>query len=178
MLEKIEKIETIKFSDHVYDITVPKTHNFLIETGFVSSNCHDLGQELKIGAHMLELRRTKAGIFSEKDSITLYQLQEMMDEYNELREKGKESEARLNHYLIPIEFIINYMPSVEVNENSLERLYNGSPLYSEFVKDKETIKKLEKNIFIALVCKKKLVEIAKTVLEGNKIAVPETVIKN
>ncbi|MBU1065495.1 hypothetical protein KKC74_11935, partial [bacterium] len=37
-------------------MTIPETHNFLIETGFVSSNCHDLG--LKIGgAHMAELRR-------------------------------------------------------------------------------------------------------------------------
>jgi len=41
-IEKIEKIEKIQYKGPVYDMTVPKTHNFLIETGFISSNCHDM----------------------------------------------------------------------------------------------------------------------------------------
>src|SRR3989339_821176 len=43
----------------------------------------DLGKELNIGAHMLELRRTKAGIFSENDSeypaIKLYDLEKAIE---------------------------------------------------------------------------------------------------
>jgi len=78
-IEKIKKIEIINpDNNYVYDMTIPLTHNFLIETGYISSNCDDLGKEIG-GAHMLELRRTNAGIFSEDDDnfIDLYKLEKI-----------------------------------------------------------------------------------------------------
>jgi len=123
----------------------------------------DLGRKLGIGAHMLELRRIKAGQFDEKDSITLYQLQEA-------KEKNQ-----LSKYLSPMEIITKDMPKIEVKDDSLIKIYNGSPIYGEYIAKQD---KLKKDDIVAIFCNKKLIEIAKAVLEGNKIAVPETVIKD
>jgi len=45
----------------------------------------DLGKELKVGAHMLELRRIKAGIFKEESTTNLYDFEKAVEEYK----KGK-----------------------------------------------------------------------------------------
>jgi len=133
----------------------------------------DLGEKIGIGAHMLELRRTKAGKFDEKDSITLYQLQEAYDEYK------KGNDEKLKKYLQPIELITNYIQCLEVKEDSVKQLMNGSPLHKEYLDEKELkkIEKMKKDSFIALTCNKKLIEVARVVLEGNNLAVPETVIR-
>src|SRR3989339_2142654 len=45
---------------------------------YIRKLIHDLGQKLKVGAHMAELRRTKAGPF---DESTLFTMQELIDAY-------------------------------------------------------------------------------------------------
>jgi H/ACA ribonucleoprotein complex subunit 4 len=127
---------------------------------YIRKLIHDLGQKLEIGAHMTELRRINAGNFAEKDSITLYQL-------NELANNNK-----LNEVLMPVEIIAEKMPKIEVKEEFLEKLYHGSPIYGEYIKKQD---KLEKDKFAAVFCNKKFVEVAKIILDKNKIAAPETV---
>jgi H/ACA ribonucleoprotein complex subunit 4 len=159
---------------YIFEILEKSKQNVLFrvhcEAGtYIRKLVHDLGEHLGIGAHMTELRRTRAGIFEEKDSLTLYQLQEA-------KEKGE-----LSKYLIPINIISKYIPSFEVKDENLRELYNGSPLYPEFFKNKDDLKKtenLKKGEFIALMNGSKLVEVAKVILEGRKIAVAETVIKD
>jgi len=100
----------------------------------------DLGEKIG-GAHMLELRRTKAGIFSEKDSnfVNLYELEKAMDESKE----GNEKELR--KILIPGEEAIKkVLPVVGVDEESLKKLYNGSPVFREFLLEDLRIKEGEK----------------------------------
>ena len=48
-----------------------------------------MGKEIG-GAHMLELRRTKAGIFEEKESVNLYDFEKAVEEYK----VGKEENLR------------------------------------------------------------------------------------
>lgn len=127
---------------------------------YIRKLVHDLGEKLK-GAHMIELRRTRAGFMDEKNSITLYQLKEAFEKNND--------------FLMPMEIIAKKMPKIHINEQALERLYNGSPIYKEFITKKS---KLKKDEFAAVMLNKKLVEIARIVLEDSKIAVPETVIKD
>jgi len=137
---------------------------------YIRKLIHDLGEKLiingnKIGAHMLELRRTRAGRFEEKDSITLYQLQEAFES------------GEIKKYLLPMEIVTKDRTTIEVKEDALTKIYNGSPIYSEYFEDKKDIDKLKKDDVIALVHDKKLVEMAKVTLEANQIAVPMTVIK-
>ncbi|HUS48991.1 MAG TPA: RNA-guided pseudouridylation complex pseudouridine synthase subunit Cbf5, partial [Candidatus Paceibacterota bacterium] len=65
-----------------------------VEAGtYIRKLIHDLGLRIG-GAHMAELRRTKAGIFSEEDKewpiINLYEFDKAIDEFK----KGKEEKLR------------------------------------------------------------------------------------
>ena len=58
---------------------------------YIRKLIHDIGLEIG-GAHMLELRRTKAGIFSEDSIYTLYDF-----------ESSLKNETKLNEMLVPAE---------------------------------------------------------------------------
>lgn len=131
---------------------------------YVRKLIHDLGLALEVGAHMLELRRTKDGIFHEDDCVTLY------DVINALKNKN------LERVLLPPEVITKDMPKITIKDFALSRLYNGSPLFKEFVL-KSGKQSKSKNGIIAVFSKEgKLVEIAKAVKEKNIIAKPITVL--
>lgn len=120
----------------------------------------DLGEKLGIGAHMLELRRIKAGEFSEENSFTLYQIAE-----------AAKDEKELGKILLPIEIIAKKLPQIHVKEEALVKLYNGSPVYNEYI---EKMDKIDEGI-AAVLYKDKLVEIARA--NEGKIK-PETIIKS
>lgn len=84
----------------------------------------DLGREIGIGAHMLELRRIRAGIFSEP-SVNLYDFEKAVDEYK------KGNEKLLREILIPAEIISEIYPVVEAKKESLKNLFTGKPLYKK-----------------------------------------------
>ncbi len=101
-----------------------------VEAGtYIRKLIHDLG--LKIGgAHMSELRRVKAGIFSEAESVNLYDFEKAVEEWK----AGKEE--KLREILIPGEIISEILPVVEVKKESLKKLWNGSPLFKDFLSEK------------------------------------------
>ncbi|HDQ59663.1 MAG TPA: RNA-guided pseudouridylation complex pseudouridine synthase subunit Cbf5, partial [Candidatus Woesearchaeota archaeon] len=69
-----------------------------VEKGtYIRRLCQQIGGELKAGAHMLELRRTKAGGFTEKDNLVT--LQDLEDAYAFWKEEG--NEKFLRHCLQP-----------------------------------------------------------------------------
>src|SRR3989344_8821458 len=96
----------------------------------------DLGKHIGIGAHMLELRRIRAGIFAEngiffadkkhnendKDypSVNLYELEKAVDEFK------KGNEEKLREIIIPAEIVGTVYPSVEVKEDCLKNLFTRS----------------------------------------------------
>ncbi len=128
----------------------------------------DLGDKLGIGAHMLELRRTKAGEMKELDSYTLYQISEAFDEYK------KGNPEKLEKIILPMEMIAENYPKINVKAEALVKIYNGSPIYSEYISKQD---KSKKGDIVAVICNEKLVEMAKITNEANAIAKPETVIK-
>lgn len=136
VIEKIKFIEEVEGTDYVYDLTVPKTHNFLIETGFVSSNCHDLGRKLGVGAHMAELRRTRVGPY---DESTMFTLQDLKDAFT-LHQEG--NDKFLKKIIQPIESAVKNIPKVYVSDSAITSLLHGRDLaipgikeMSEFTKD-------------------------------------------
>jgi len=92
---------------------------------YIRKLLHDLGKDLGIGAHMLELRRTRAGIFNEKDSITLYELEKAV-------EKDK-----LKEIIIPGEIVSKIHDVVEIKRDTVERILHGQPIYDKDLKKKE-----------------------------------------
>lgn len=89
----------------------------------------DLGKELGTGAHMLELRRTRAGIFLEDNKkylfANLYDFEKYVEEYK------KGNEEKLRKMIIPGEIIIQLYPVVNVKKEIIPRLFNGSPIFSK-----------------------------------------------
>jgi len=122
-IEKIKSIEPIRYKCNVYDMTVPNTHNFLIETGFVSSNCSDIGKKLKTGAHLAELRRTRVGSISEENCVTL---QDVKDAYIFFKKDGDETEIRSKIH--PMEQLLNHIPKIVVRDSAVDALCHGANL--------------------------------------------------
>jgi len=91
----------------------------------------DLGSELGIGAHMLELRRIRAGIFSEEDKefVNLYDFEKAVDEYK------KGNDGLLRKMLIPAEEALKTIfPVVQIKKESMAKLLTGKPIMKEDIK--------------------------------------------
>jgi len=159
MIEKVEGIKVIESSEkNVFDMTIPETHNFLIETGYVSSNCHDLGEELEVGAHMLELRRMRAGIFKEDDEnypvVNLYDFEKAVEEYK------KGNDELLRDIIIPAEIVGNVYPVVEINNGNLKNIFTGKPIYK---KDLKGATKVKKDADIVVFCEERFIGMYKVI---------------
>lgn len=90
----------------------------------------DLGSELGVGAHMLELRRVSAGIFDESFSVDLYEFEKAVEEYK------KGNEEMLRNIIIPAEIITKIHSVVEIRPESLNQILTGKPIYKkDLVKD-------------------------------------------
>lgn len=122
----------------------------------------DLGEKIG-GAHMLELRRIRAGIFSEENIINLYEFEKAVNEWKE----GDESSLR--KILIPAEEAIKkVMPKVEIKEEAVKQLLTGKPLMKRDIK-------LGKEEKFAVFSGERFIGIYKKVDEGEIIARAEFV---
>jgi H/ACA ribonucleoprotein complex subunit 4 len=130
---------------------------------YIRKLIHDLGEKIG-GAHMLELRRTRASIFTEKSLVNLYQFDSIVSEYK------KGNEAPLREILVPAEEAIQkVLSSCQLSEENLKAILTGKPLMkSDFVEQPKS------NGFAAFV-KERFVGIYHKVDEGDIIARPEFV---
>lgn len=87
---------------------------------YIRKLCHDLGQKLGVGAHMAELRRTNVCHFTEKDAVTLHDLQ---DAFVLWKEEGNEKFIR--HCIRPAEQIVQHLPKVWVLDSAVESICHG-----------------------------------------------------
>ncbi|MBU2562745.1 MAG: RNA-guided pseudouridylation complex pseudouridine synthase subunit Cbf5 [Nanoarchaeota archaeon] len=114
----------------------------------------DLGKTLGIGAHMLELRRVRAGIFLEdsKDypSVNLYDFEKTVDEYKYGNEK------LLRAMIIPGERIQELHQVVQIKEDNLKKILTGKPIYKKDLIKKSNLKQGE---IISIFCREKLIGI-------------------
>ncbi len=123
-VKRQERIREIKN----FELLEKDGKDFVFETQvqggtYIRKLIDDLGKEIGINAHMLELRRTKAGIFDETKSITLYELEEAI------------KENKLKQFIIPAEEAIKEVfPVVEIKKESVERILHGQPIYHKNLK--------------------------------------------
>lgn len=96
---------------------------------YIRKLCDDMGKNLG-GAHMLELRRTKAGMFEEKDLVNLYDLESAVKEYKD----GKEQ--KLREILIPGEVISKVLPVVQAKPDNIKKILTGKPLFEKDIAEK------------------------------------------
>ncbi len=158
-----------------FEILEKEGKNFLFRAEcqggtYIRKLVSDLGEYLNVGAHMLELRRVRAGIFKENDkdypSTNLYDFEKAVDEYK------KGHDEMLKRMIIPAEIIFKVYPVVQAKESSLKKLLTGKPVYKEELVDEK--KKYEKDI-VCIFCKDKFIGMYKIIQEGALFAKPEFV---
>jgi H/ACA ribonucleoprotein complex subunit 4 len=90
---------------------------------YIRKLIYDMGNKLKVGAHMAELRRTKAGPF---DESTLFTLQDLADAYHYYKSEGNEKYIR--KVVQPMENGVEHLAKVWVVDSSVSSLTHGSDL--------------------------------------------------
>ncbi len=161
-IDEVRSIKKVPFKGYVYDITVGKDHNFLIENGIVSSNCVNLGKALGTNAHMQQLVRTKAGPFNDKE---WYSLQDIKDAYT-LYEEGNDKELR--KIIKPVEYAVQHLPRFWVIDSAVDTICHGANLSVPGISKLES--KIEKGNWVAvLTLKNELVAIGEAQMTSEEI---------
>ncbi len=140
---------------------------------YIRKLVHDLGVELKIGAHMLELRRTRAGIFGESDkkypSVNLYDFEKIVRAF---QKDPEENESVLRKIIIPGEIVSELYPVVQIKKEYVDRVLHGSPIFYDYLKNsKEKISEKRFCIFD----EDRFIGVYKITAEGKIFARPEFV---
>jgi len=90
---------------------------------YIRKLCHDWGLELGTAAHMAELRRTKAGPYTEDSLATLHDLQDAMHYYKE-----EKNEKPLRKLLQPMETGVQHLGKVYVTDSAVDSICHGANL--------------------------------------------------
>ncbi|MBI5392184.1 RNA-guided pseudouridylation complex pseudouridine synthase subunit Cbf5 [Candidatus Woesearchaeota archaeon] len=108
---------------------------------YIRTLCHEFGKEVKIGAHMKQLVRTKAGPFNDQEWHSLHELKDAYGQYKQ----GDESHLR--RIIKPVEFAVKHLPKVWVLDSTVDPLCHGANLSIPGISRLET--KMQKNDIVA-----------------------------
>ena len=91
---------------------------------YIRKLCDDIGKKLGCGAHMAELRRTKAGPFKEDESLsTLHDLTDAFHYY-----KNENNDKFIRKLILPIECAVSHLPKMWVLDTTADSLCHGADL--------------------------------------------------
>ena len=86
---------------------------------YIRTLAEDIGKKLETGAHLAELRRTKAGKFGIEQSVTLEKLEEIV------------AENKLDDVLISMNEAVSHLPEIKLSEEEITKTKNGIKLKTE-----------------------------------------------
>ena len=110
---------------------------------YVRKLCSDVGEVLSCGAHMRELRRTRAGPFTEQTGLTtLHDLSAAQEEF----EKGNELPMR--QIVRPMELALRPFPQIVLRDSAVDSICHGATLAIPGIAKVET--SVEKGKLVAL----------------------------
>jgi len=163
--ERVREIKTFK-------ILEKKGKDFLftseVQAGtYIRKLCSDIGKKIE-GAHMLELRRTQAGIFNELTAITLYQFDKAIEEYK------KGNETLLRKVLVYGEIISTILPIIKIRKDVVKKVLTGSPIFKSFLEEKPD-KKIKQGDKVAVYSDSRFIGCYNYVNSKDLIAKPEFV---
>jgi len=90
---------------------------------YVRKICHDVGKRLGVGAHMAELIRTKAGPFNQDSWVSLQDLEDAFAFWKE-----ENNDKFLRYCIKPVEFAVQHLPAVWVQDSAVDSLCHGASL--------------------------------------------------
>jgi H/ACA ribonucleoprotein complex subunit 4 len=115
---------------HYLDVLEVDGRDVLFKVGceagtYIRKLCHDIGLALGPGSHMTELRRTRAGRFTEAQA---HSLTDVKDAYEIWKDSG--DERRIRGILMPIEHAVLHVKRVFIKDSAVDAVSHGAPLYS------------------------------------------------
>ena len=108
------------------DLLEMEGRDILVKVGceggtYIRTLAVDMGDALGVGAHLKELRRTKAAFFNENDSV---RLQELKDAWVAYEEDGNEGEIR--NLVLPMECMVGGVPHAVLKDTAVDAVCHGA----------------------------------------------------
>lgn len=110
---------------------------------YIRTIADDLGQALGCGAHIIALRRTRAGAFTEADCVTT---QALKDEYESA------GMSAIDEHLIPMDRAIADLPEVVLPSITASFIKNGQPVLVRHLPEEGLVRLYEEEQFIGIGC--------------------------
>ncbi len=113
---------------YFFDILEINGRDVLFKSGvqagtYIRKLIHDIGKNIG-GANMTELRRTKAGNFSEAQSFSVVRIKDAYEFWKDGDEKI------LKEMLVPVDFVVaGIAKKIFVKDSAIPNILNGSPIY-------------------------------------------------
>lgn len=117
---------------------------------YIRKLAHDIGQKLKVGAHLKELNRTAVDGISINSSHTL-----------------EEIEKNLQQFLVNIEDVFDFAKKVEVKNSSIKKVINGLYLVRDDITHHD---KLERSKYVCIKNSDQILALGK-VLDDKKVKI-------
>jgi H/ACA ribonucleoprotein complex subunit 4 len=132
---------------------------------YIRKLCFDIGEIIGVGAHMQELRRTRAGPFRE-NSPTLVNLHDVSYYFGEWQQK--KDPAILHKFIQPMEAALDLTPKIIVRDSAVDALCHGANLTAPGVLSVETGIEKESKVAI-MTLKGEAIALAKAQLATEEI---------
>jgi H/ACA ribonucleoprotein complex subunit 4 len=131
---------------------------------YIRKLCFDLGEVLGCGAHMQELRRTRAGPFIEEvDLVTLHDVA-----YSFMEWQKKKDDKILRKIIQPMEKALALVPKIYIRDSAVDAICHGANLTAPGVLSLET--DIKKDSLVAIfTLKDEAVALAKALATTNEI---------
>ena len=119
------RTRTVYYNDYIE----MNEKNVLFKVGceagtYIRKLCYDIGEALGCGAHMQELRRTRAGPFIEDESlVTLHDITYLYSQWQETQD-----EKLLRKFISPMEKALELMPKIYVRDSAVDAICHGAHL--------------------------------------------------
>jgi len=115
----------------IYYIKLLETNNrnVLFQVGceagtYIRKLCYDIGEALGVSAHMQELRRTRAGPFTEDTNlITLHDIAYLHDLWQQTKD-----ETVLRRFIQPMEKVLEPLPKIIIRDSAVNAICHGANL--------------------------------------------------
>lgn len=100
---------------------------------YIRKLCFDAGEILGSGAHMQELRRTRAGPFTEDKSVILHDAAYWFTEW-----QNKKDDELLKRFVQPMENALALVPKITVRDSAVDAVCHGASLTAPGILQLET----------------------------------------
>jgi H/ACA ribonucleoprotein complex subunit 4 len=130
---------------------------------YIRKLCYDVGEVLGCGAHMQELRRTRAGPFAEDDVVKLHDVAYWFAEWQKSKDVGL-----LNRFVQPMEHALALIPKIFIRDSAVDAVCYGARLTAPGVLSVET--GIAKSSMVAIMSLKgEAVALGRAVADGEEI---------